>query len=108
MQKNESFLRHKDVFDQYILPRMSAPRGDWDDESDNDEGNVDSVEACRAKCEATADCKQFAIHDDGGCKTRVDPRLGKPVAGVKSEWLRDRTLQFVRDMAPCGDEGWMM
>jgi len=97
------------MFEQFILPQMSAaPHVDWDSESDNEEGTVDSLEVCRAKCEAKTDCKQFAMHDDGLCKTRVDPRLGKATTGVRSGWLRDRMLQFDRDMAPCGDEGWMM
>ncbi|KAK3703378.1 hypothetical protein LTR37_014484 [Vermiconidia calcicola] len=108
-RESGSFLRHMDVFKQYVMPRMSAaPRGDWDNESDNDEGNVDSVEACMAKCESNPDCKQYALHDGGICMTRVDPRLGRAAKTVSSGWLRDRMLQFERNMPPCGNEGWLM
>lgn len=108
MQNETNFLRHKDVFKRYVLPRMSALQVDWDNESDDDEGSVGSIEACRDRCEALADCKQFTLDDDGHCKTRTDPRLGKAAQGVRSGWIQDRMLQFERDMAPCGDENWMV
>lgn len=87
---------------------MSDMQVDWDNESDVGEDNAESVGARRASCEATADCKRFTLDNDGHCKTRVDPRLGKAAMGVRSGWIRDRILQFERDMAPCGDEGWIM
>ena len=96
------------MFKQYIIPRMSpSPRSDWDSESDKDEGKVADVDACRAKCEVDPECKQYALHEDGVCMTRVDPRLGRTIKGVTSGWLRDRMVQFEKDMAPCGDESWL-
>ncbi|KAG9950961.1 carboxylesterase family protein-like protein, partial [Aureobasidium melanogenum] len=43
------FLRHKDIFKQYILPRMSADLSDWDNESDGEEATVGSFDECRVK-----------------------------------------------------------
>ncbi|CAD0083778.1 unnamed protein product [Aureobasidium vineae] len=102
------FLLHKDIFSQYILPRMSTVLLDWDNESDGDEGNVGSFEECRSKCEAASDCKQFSYSEDGHCKTRVDPRLGKATPHMKSGWFPDRIKRFEQVMAPCGDESWML
>lgn len=102
------FLRHKDMFDQYILPRMITDLDDWDNESDGDESEEKSFEDCRARCEVTSDCKQYSLSSDGICRLRVDPRFGKAYLGSRSGWLYDRLLQFERDMPPCGDEGWML
>lgn len=86
---------------------MNRPREDWDNQSGNDEGRVNSLEECRARCEEVMDCKQYSIDKKSHCRTRVDPCLGKIGVGVKSGWLYDRMLQFVQNMAPCGDEGWL-
>ncbi|CAD0110287.1 unnamed protein product [Aureobasidium uvarum] len=102
------FHRHKDIFSQYILPRMSTDLLDWDNESDREESNIGSFEECRSKCEAASECKQYSYSEDGHCKTRVDPRLGKATPHMKSGWLPDRMERFKQDMAPCGDESWML
>ncbi|KAK5716590.1 hypothetical protein LTR15_009481 [Elasticomyces elasticus] len=107
----EGILHHKDMFRQYIVPRMSVIRNDWDNESDEETDNggvVQSAEACRALCESRAGCRQYAFHGSGICKLRTDPRLGKVTAGVSSGWLRDRLLQFEQSMASCGNEGWLI
>ncbi|KAI5241006.1 hypothetical protein E4T42_08188 [Aureobasidium subglaciale] len=72
------FLRHKDVFSQYIMPRMSANLTDWDNESDGEEHNVTSFDECKA------------------------------TPGVKSGWLQDRMAKFEHEMAPCEGQGWML
>lgn len=107
-QENGNSLRHKDIFKEYILPQISvSSRIDWDSQSDKDEGEVENVDQCRAKCEADPDCRQYSFHDDGICVTRVDPRLGLAADGFTSGWLYDRMVQFERDMAPCDDESWL-
>lgn len=98
------------MFAQYILPKMSTPREDWDNTIETkDEGGVvvESFEGCKAVCEAKPDCRQYALNADSLCVTRSDPRLGKAAAGVRSGWLLDRVLQFEKDMAPCGSEAWL-
>lgn len=96
------------MFHQFILPQMGKPRSDWDSESDFDEGVFVSEDECKAKCEERPDCRQYAFWDDGRCRTRGDPRLGKAVPGVRSGWLEDRMIQFEKEMAPCGNEGWLV
>lgn len=86
---------------------MSRELAEWDNESDDDEGKVDSMDACRAKCEARPACRQYSFSNSGRCNTRVDPRLGKSLTGVRSGWLQERMSQFKQDMAPCDGEGWM-
>lgn len=102
------FLRHKDIFHHYIRPRMSADLSDWDNESDGEGTIVGSFEECTSKCVETTECRQLSYSEDGHCKIREDPRLGKATPGVRSGWLQDRIERFEQDMAPCGDEGWMM
>ncbi|KAI5264014.1 hypothetical protein E4T47_08874 [Aureobasidium subglaciale] len=102
------FLRHKDVFGQYIMPRMSADVEDWDNESDGEETNVASFDDCKKLCMAAAECRQFSYGQEGHCKTRIDPRLGKATPDVKSGWLQDRIAKFEHEMASCEDQGWML
>lgn len=86
---------------------MATPKSDWDSESDSDQGVMDSVDACKTKCEEDSECRQYSFDSEGRCSTRADPRLGKASAGVRSAWLPDRMKQFEEQMAPCGDEGWL-
>ena len=103
---NASPLRHKDVFREYILPRMADARADWDNESDGEEGIL-SFQDRRIKCEATADCKQFSVDGQGVCRIRSDPRLGKASPGAESGWIQDRMAKFEQTMEPCGSESWL-
>lgn len=103
---NASPLRHKDVFREYILPRMADSRTDWDNESDGEEG-VLSFQDCRSKCEATDNCRQFSVDREGVCRIRSDPRLGKASQGAESGWIQDRIAKFEQGMEPCGSEDWL-
>jgi len=99
------------VFHWYILPRTSAPDSGlgWDNESDSDKGVMSSIDECKARCEGDMQCKQYSFDAERRCKTRRSPRLGKAAANVQSGWLPDRMARFEqRDMAPCGDEGWVL
>lgn len=110
IQNHTTILRHKDVFHSYILPKMAAPDSGsgWDNESDDDKGIMSSIDDCKARCEGDMQCKQYSFDGEGRCKTRGSPRLGKAAADVQSGWLPDRMERFEqRDMAPCGDEGWI-
>jgi hypothetical protein len=62
-------LRHKDIFREYILPRMTESRVNWDNESDGEEGIL-SFQDCRSKCEATDDCRQFSVDCAGSGPTQ--------------------------------------
>lgn len=110
-QNHTTTLRHRDVFHSYILPKMASPDSGsgWDNESDSDKGVMGSIDDCKAWCEGDMQCKQFSFDAEGRCKTRRSPRLGKAAADVQSGWLPDRMARFEqRDMAPCGDEGWVL
>jgi hypothetical protein len=102
-------LRHGDVFKEYVMPQMMDGKADWDNLSDEDAAEVDNVDECRARCDANPDCKQYLfVQEIGQCKTRVDPRLGKPAEGIQSGWIEDRVLNFAHKMPACGDEGWQV
>jgi hypothetical protein len=98
------------VFKEYVMPQMMAGnKADWDNLSDEDAEEVDSEGDCRARCEAKPDCKQYSfVQETMQCKTRVDPRLGKPSNGTTSGWLEDRVLEFAHNQPACGDEGWQV
>ncbi|CAK4026167.1 hypothetical protein D6C94_03490 [Lecanosticta acicola] len=103
------WLRHKEFFEQYLLPRMRETSTDWDSENDLDQGLGLSLDECEAKCKATAECMQWSLEKNGGlCKIRNDPGLGKYKANVTSGWMYDRIVKFTQDQAPCGDEGWIL
>ena len=79
---------------------------DWDNESEKEEINVNSIDECRAACEKQPACKQYSYDQAGVCRTRVNPRLGESAKGTRSGWMEDRVLAFERDMESCGDEGF--
>jgi len=87
---------------------MAKPKLAWDNESDVDEGTMSSVGDCKSRCEEKEQCRQYSFNADGRCKTRADPRLGKTASNIESGWLMDRMIQFEQDMAPCGDESWLI
>jgi hypothetical protein len=97
------------VFKEYVTPQMMAGnKTDWDNLSDEGAEDARSVDDCRARCEAQPSCKQYSfVQATMQCKTRVDPRLGKPSKeGTQSGWLEDRVFDFAHDMPACGGEGW--
>lgn len=90
------------------MPRMMAPRDGWDNLSDGEEGEADSLEECRIRCEAQTECKQYSFDAQGRCRTRVDPRLGRAAEGVRSGWIEDQIRRFSETMAPCEYQGWVV
>ena len=86
---------------------MLTPKADWDNMSKQHETHVESFEECRTACEAQAECKQYALHKDGVCKTSSAPALGEPsLTGARSGWLVDRMWDLHDNMPACTDEGW--
>lgn len=83
-QNDTTILRHKDAFHSNIIPKMSATGSGsgWDNESDSDKGVMNSIDACKIRCEGEMQCKKYSFDSEGRCKTREDPRLGKVVADV--------------------------
>lgn len=107
--QSSDVLTHGDVFRQHVMPQMMDGKADWDNLSDEDGVGVSDMDGCRARCEAQLDCKQYSFMEKTKqCKTRVDPRLGKQSVGTQSAWLKDRILDFSRNMPACAQEGWQV
>jgi hypothetical protein len=107
--QNKQLIRHKDIFMDHVMPQMTGVRTDWDNLSDNDEGNANatSVDECRAVCERNSTCRQYSYDQSSGrCRTRVNPRLGIATKGVISGWLEDRIAAFANEMPACEEEGF--
>lgn len=86
------------------MPQMTGVRTDWDNLNDSDEGNVTSIDDCRAVCERNSTCRQYSYDQSGRCQTRINPRLGKAAKGVTSGWIEDRVSAFANEMPPCKEE----
>lgn len=99
-------LRHKDIFKDYVMPQLTGVRTDWDNLNDLDEGDATSIEECQAACERNSTCRQYSYDQSGRCKTRINPRLGKPTKGVISGWIEERIAAFANEMPPCENEGF--
>ena len=109
MQDSSPYLGHKDVFAQYISPRMRKPRFNWDNECGDDRGTCISAEDCRSICDSMEDCLQYSYSRQTHiCKTSVVPRLGQAGSGVQSGWVLSRVEQYAAALPPCGDEGWIV
>lgn len=108
--QHSDFLTHGQVFKDHVMPQMmEGDKAEWDNLSDEGEVEVSDINDCRAKCEAQVSCKQYSfVQETKKCKTRVDPRLGKQSTGTESGWLKDRIVDFARNMPACGQEGWQV
>lgn len=97
------------MFSQYVLPRMSGTHEpNWDNECEGDGKAVQNMEECWKICQEESKCTQYSFEQNTSlCRTREDPRLGVSKDGFRSGWLLDRMEDFVKNMAPCGDEGWL-
>lgn len=107
-QEAAPILRHKDVFAQYTLPRIRAPKADWDNECEDDQGTWDNGESCEYKCNSMPECLQFSYNPSTQiCKTSTVPRMGQARVGTRSGWFLPRIEKFAADIQPCGNEGWI-
>jgi len=105
------FLRHKDVFANYILPQTTHNRSDWDNHSDKELASSSSPSAspedCNMLCEGDASCLQWAFSAEGKCLSTSKPNLGEPSNGTVSGWISRRMQQFYDDGPVCGDVQWI-
>ena len=101
-------VRHKDVYNEYILPWIKAvpgTKGDWDNLSGDGE-DAASMGECRSRCDANSTCVQYS-YSGGKCATSELPKMGQLKAGVESGWLASRAQAFASNMGACGDELWI-
>jgi hypothetical protein len=95
------------VFEQYILPRTATPRENWDNHSNEDQGPVDSLAACRDICMSLSNCVQYSLGVTMRCSTGSTPNLGDASRGTDSGWIHDRMKYFGSNMENCaGKTGW--
>ncbi|GAP92353.1 putative glycosyltransferase family 31 protein [Rosellinia necatrix] len=110
-QTNTTLLRHKDVFYNYVQPRLAAERDDWDNHSEKEETTASSFEACRNACESDPKCMQFSV-TGYACKTSSSLRLGRKAsaaAQVKSGWVLSRVDAFIERMeSACNGKDWVL
>ncbi|KAF2719055.1 glycosyltransferase family 31 protein [Polychaeton citri CBS 116435] len=106
--QSAAFLRHKDVFEQYIMPRIKSPKSDWDNESSETVGQLESPADCEKECLQRASCVQYAFQSDGNCTISSGPYLGEPRDGTQSGWIFEKFENFTTSMAPCNDESWII
>lgn len=83
-QSNATFLRHRDVYRLYALPRMASSRVDWENHGNDDQGLTDSLEGCRLLCEADEHCIQYLLNAESRCLTSSRPNVGQAAANVTS------------------------
>ncbi|KAF2638371.1 hypothetical protein P280DRAFT_404905 [Massarina eburnea CBS 473.64] len=121
--KHDVLLRHRDIFKDYVYPKIGASVANWDNMSADKEYNAHdhssskdpfesnawkSFQHCHAMCESKKDCVQFA-YDSGSCSISNAFRLGyaKPTERVQSGWMTDRVDDlFLRMEGKCGITDW--
>ncbi|KAI0906510.1 hypothetical protein F4823DRAFT_73566 [Ustulina deusta] len=110
-QTNDTLLRHKDIFYNYVLPRLAAERDDWDNHADKEESTASSFKACRTVCENDPACMQFSV-TGYSCKTSTALKLGRKAsaaAQVKSGWMVNRIDAFIERMeSKCNNRDWVL
>ncbi|GIZ36719.1 hypothetical protein CKM354_000018600 [Cercospora kikuchii] len=110
--KPNTVIRHSDVFNSYIMPRLLIRSGrvdDWDNLSGNFSNGTpaESVDQCREMCVGRMECVQFAF-SNGTCEFSPIPKMGIHRRGVRSRWMLARAKDFADKMEACaGDEMWL-
>jgi hypothetical protein len=106
---SDPFVRHRDVFAKYILPRTTSNRFDWDNHSDKELASSpsSSPEDCNMLCEKDSSCLQWAFSAEGKCLSTPKPNLGEPSNGTVSGWISRRMQQFYDDGPVCDDVQWI-
>ncbi|KAF2858408.1 glycosyltransferase family 31 protein [Piedraia hortae CBS 480.64] len=110
--RNEPLVRHHNVFNDYILPRIASGSeqkpfmSDWNNLSPDLIPHVKNVIECREKCENEPNCVQFVFYENQ-CKHSTAPLLGEGARGARSGWLLDRVERFRDSRDQCKDELWI-
>jgi hypothetical protein len=99
-------MRHRDMFRLYALPRMTSPRVDWDNHSNDDRGLTESLESCRILCEADGNCLQYLLNAESRCLTTSRPNVGQSATGISSDWILERVKKFYDQAEECQGVKW--
>lgn len=103
---------HRDVFREYILPKLAARIDDWDNLSiDLEPTDAASFHECRELCEAQRSCLQFS-YSDGKCATSSEVRYGNAARARCIEYSTAASKCIRRDEEQQNDSsiqsGWML
>lgn len=103
-------MRHRDVFAEYILPRMTGARSDWDNHAKDDKGIVETPEKCMQICEKDSTCLQWLFDSGakGQCLTTSRPNMGEPAKSKTSGWITGRMQAFYDAEETCEGDGWIL
>ncbi|KAI1846248.1 hypothetical protein JX266_007773 [Neoarthrinium moseri] len=118
-EENSTFLRHRDVFHALMLPKLGYKVENWDNDSSDDEGPMETFEECQSHCSEMSDCLQFVFYEhERLCKTSSTIKTGhrrhESDADVKlavSGWMMDRVESFIGALdAKCPNdvESWIL
>ncbi|TKA32937.1 hypothetical protein B0A50_01163 [Salinomyces thailandicus] len=108
---DDTILHHKDLFNDYVLPNISASRTDWDNFSldlvPDTEGT--SLDHCQKHCDTTENCVQYSFGPKG-CSTSTNFYLGAvSTQDIVSGWKANMIDASMRQMPSCqGQRGWIL
>jgi hypothetical protein len=118
-REGRGVLRHRDVFEHYVVPRLEAQREGWDNLClDPQPVHVESVEECREVCRRESMCLQYSFAG-GKCSVSKQVRYGNEAQSlcveysiasnkcvrwqedggiIRSGWMLDRLPQYMEEM----------
>ncbi|KAF2854179.1 glycosyltransferase family 31 protein [Plenodomus tracheiphilus IPT5] len=115
-----ALLLYKDVFREFVMPKLAKEVEGWDNLSKETEPVEDpvetrSVEECLAVCKAEPGCLQYS-YGSGNCSIATRARHGQdPKEGeesIRSGWMMDRIVQYADEKdstCPGGpDDMWVV
>jgi hypothetical protein len=103
-------LLYKDVFREYILPRLRPARQGWDNLSEDFVGGISTFEECESVCRTNSSCLQFSFVEKKcriSSKVRLGSRNNEKVGQGRSGWLLDRIKHALDEMAECNEPLWV-
>jgi len=86
---------------------MNSPRDDWDNHCEQDRGFTESLEGCRAICEADESCLQYQVNAESKCMTTSRPNVGQAATNITSDWILERVQNFYDAGEDCRGEEWI-
>ncbi|SMR53307.1 unnamed protein product [Zymoseptoria tritici ST99CH_3D1] len=105
-------MRWRDVYQEYVLPRVSDRRQGWENTSPSSPGSqettgIQDLAACARLCEQDGSCVQYTFIPtegrpiEGRCVTSTSPRLGSAKEGSQAGWMKSRMEAFAGSMPRC-------
>ncbi|PGH08962.1 hypothetical protein GX51_01019 [Blastomyces parvus] len=105
-KNGNTFLLHRDVFQQLIKPWLNKVQQDWDNESTDIIKEVQNEKDCAARCVDDVECFQYS-YEPGNCRTSKVAKGGVRKAGFVSGWMIERINQAVMRLGSCEEMEWI-